>query len=145
MMLASEYKRAVQNLLISQQARLKLLTQRVEHGAERYTERRLQDFEQLTHRWEGKIALILERNRGQLALIQGGIKQKTAQILAEYGRRLELATHTMKLVDPKNVLERGYSITRHNGKTVKHLAELKPGDLLETETIEGIIKSIVQS
>ena len=145
LLLASEYKRAVQNLWTSQQARLELLTQRVEHGTERYTERRLQDFEQLAHRLEGKIVLILERNSGRIALIQSGIQQKTEHILVEYRRRLELAIRTMKLVDPKNVLERGYSITRHNGKTVKHLVELKPGDLLETETIEGIIKSTVQS
>lgn len=145
MVLASECKRAVQNILTTQQAHLKILSQQVNHGAERYTERRLQDIEQLTRRMEGRVALLMERNRGQLALLHGRIQQKTGQIFSENSRRLELAARTMKLVDPKNVLERGYSITRHYGKTVKHLADLRPGDLLETETIEGIIRSEVQS
>ena len=44
-----------------------------------------------------------------------------------------------------NILKRGYSITLLNGKTVKSIAQVKSGDLINTIVFEGNIISIVKS
>lgn len=46
-------------------------------------------------------------------------------------------------MDPKNVLNRGYTITLLNGKSIKDLAKVKPGDELQTIILDGEIKSTV--
>lgn len=48
-------------------------------------------------------------------------------------------------MSPENVLKRGYSITKNNGKAIKSFQEAKEGDLLETILLEGNIRSIVKS
>ena len=46
----------------------------------------------------------------------------------------------IEYVDPKNVLERGYSITRLNGKAVRKAAVLQAGEIVETELAHGKIQ-----
>lgn len=48
-------------------------------------------------------------------------------------------------LDPQNVLKRGYSITRVNGKSVTRIDEVKSSDVLETTLTDGTVTSTVQS
>ena len=50
----------------------------------------------------------------------------------------------MKYVDPKNILEKGFSITRVNGKAVRETDCVKQGDVLETELFRGVIRSEIK-
>ena len=51
----------------------------------------------------------------------------------------------ISLLDPVNMLRRGYSITRANGKVVRNTAHLKKGQKIETMLQNGVIVSVVQS
>lgn len=46
---------------------------------------------------------------------------------------------------PENVLKRGFSITRFNGKSVRDVKQLKEGDIIETITASGEIASEVSA
>jgi exodeoxyribonuclease VII large subunit len=46
--------------------------------------------------------------------------------------------------DPQLQLQRGFSITLHNGRAVRDPKQLKAGDEIETRVEKGIIKSTVQ-
>lgn len=48
-------------------------------------------------------------------------------------------------LDPVNVLKRGFSITRRNGKALQSAADVRDGDILHTELYEGTIESEVKS
>ena len=50
----------------------------------------------------------------------------------------------MKYADPKNILEKGFSITRVNGKAVRDSVLVRDGDILETEVFKGVIRSEVK-
>lgn len=56
---------------------------------------------------------------------------------------LNHAQNQVKLLDPINILNRGYSITRMNGKSIKTSSQLKSGDIVETTLYDGQIKSII--
>jgi exodeoxyribonuclease VII large subunit len=47
------------------------------------------------------------------------------------------------LLDPAGVLKRGYSITSINGKTLRNVSDLRPGDIIDTRLWKGSIKSKV--
>lgn len=51
----------------------------------------------------------------------------------------------LKNLDPINILKRGFSITRYNGRAVKDISEVEDGNLLQTEIYKGKITSIIQS
>ena len=85
-------------------------------------------------------------NRSSLAM-QGYVERikRQCRILFEKDLHvLELAETKVKYVDPKNVLERGYSITRLNGKAVRSIESVKVGDVLETSLVDGWVRSVVE-
>lgn len=56
-------------------------------------------------------------------------------------QKIENFISLLKVLDPKNTLKRGYSITRVGDKTVKKIEDLKPGDILVTTLSNGDISS----
>ena len=63
--------------------------------------------------------------------------------LTTESHRLQLIDEKLKALDPALLLARGYSITLHNGKSVRDPQQLQPGDEIETRVEKGIIKSII--
>jgi exodeoxyribonuclease VII large subunit len=58
---------------------------------------------------------------------------------------LELAESSLRIMDPKNILKRGYSITWFDGKPLKDAARVSDGDTVITELFEGKFSSRVIS
>ncbi len=58
--------------------------------------------------------------------------------------KLENIEHFIKIMDPKNVLKRGYSITLHKGKALTEIDVVKAGDEVETVLYDGQINSVVK-
>ncbi len=56
---------------------------------------------------------------------------------------LQLIEEKTKALDPSLLLARGYSITLYQGKAVKDMSTLQPGDEIETRLAKGIIHSKV--
>jgi len=65
-------------------------------------------------------------------------------ILNSEQHRLSLLSEKIKSLDPQRILDRGYSITLHNGKSVLNAKELKKGDEIKTQVKDGIITSIIK-
>lgn len=62
--------------------------------------------------------------------------------LTEQQGRVGMIEEKVRLLHPENILKRGFSITRHNGKVVTNVADLKSGDELHTQVYEGEMTSI---
>ena len=75
--------------------------------------------------------------QSQLELLQSKMRLYAKQHLEN--RRTELSHYSEKLelLAPANILRRGFSITRHNGKAVSNATDLRPGDTVETTFMEG--------
>ena len=58
--------------------------------------------------------------------------------------RLDVMTHRVAAVDPQRILDMGFSITMHEGKAVKSIDELVPGDIIETQLKKGKVESVVK-
>lgn len=58
--------------------------------------------------------------------------------------RLQLLEQRMEALNPERLLKRGYSITTHNGMTVKDISQIKKGDRLVTHLSNGSVQSIVE-
>ncbi|MFN8258640.1 MAG: exodeoxyribonuclease VII large subunit [Bacteroidales bacterium] len=79
------------------------------------------------------------------------IRQFTIKLLSF--QKIQIRRHRMKLgylensighFDPKNVLKKGYSITRHKGKVLKNKELVKKGDTIETTLYNGTISSTIE-
>jgi exodeoxyribonuclease VII large subunit len=83
-----------------------------------------------------KISIVRQQEKLQL---QSLLKTKNSLI------ELNNMEKNVANMNPVNVLKRGYSITRLNGKSVKNISQVKNGDILNTTVHKGNIVSIVKS
>ncbi|WP_456462298.1 exodeoxyribonuclease VII large subunit [Reichenbachiella sp.] len=97
---------------------------------------------EIKFKWQLSVNQILQRHTFQLEQFVQLIKQKPSLIL---NRQKEFLGHNQKLVDaydPQNLLNKGYSITRLNGKVLTK-QKIKSGDQIETQTASQTIISTV--
>jgi len=108
----------------------------------------------------------LKDSRTALLLMGHGLQNRTNTLIAEQtqiinGKLVELRsspinriTNTglkldqyesgIRILDPVNVLKRGFSITKVNGKALKKASDVKPGDTINTTLYEGTIESQIK-
>jgi len=79
----------------------------------------------------------------QLAHFRDNIAGFAGQTLNLARQNIQLTKEKIRLLDPKNILKRGFSLTTNNGKLVKSAKKLKKGDVLTTVFSDGETTSIV--
>lgn len=88
---------------------------------------------------------ILDLNMNRLQQYQNSLLSGSKAILQEERSELRNISTSIEFLSPQNILKRGYSITRRDGKIIKDAAELVEGDLVETEFYSGKISSTITS
>jgi len=67
------------------------------------------------------------------------------QLLANHHAVIEKLEQQVHLLDPQNILKRGYSITYHKGKPLTEASGAEPGDMITTRLYKGEINSEIKS
>ena len=88
-------------------------------------------------------AACLTGQRGNLDLLAATMRSVLERRMLQENHRMELLEHRADAVNPEKLLQRGYSITRSNGRVVRSPEQLKAGDEIETTMEKGTIKSVV--
>lgn len=88
-------------------------------------------------------AACLTGQRGNLDLLAATMRGVLERRMLRENHRMELLEHRVDAVNPEKLLQRGYSITRSNGRVVRSPEQLKAGDEIETTMEKGTIKSVV--
>ncbi len=79
--------------------------------------------------------------RKSLLRHQERLDNRLSQRIKTESNHLIHLSEKLKILDPVNVLKKGFSITRFHGKAVDNTQEMKIGSLIETEFSEGKIES----
>ena len=86
----------------------------------------------------------LNNGRHRIELIENQLPAAIERRLTDHKHRLERLTLLLQGFDPQLLLSRGYSITLHNGRSVRDSSLLQPGDEIETRVEKGSFKAIVK-
>lgn len=97
----------------------------------------------LQHRVELKTADLIAKNRLLLDRKSDQLSALVNQQLQQQQNNLKLIETKLQLLDPQQLLKKGYSFTTHNGKLVTSVTQLAPGDTITTTLADGTIDSIV--
>ena len=65
-------------------------------------------------------------------------------MLIKYNNSMELVINKLELLNPLNVLKKGYSVTKINDKPLKTIKDVKAKDKLNIKLIDGEIDAIVE-
>ncbi len=88
-------------------------------------------------------ALFMKGEQVRLNLMARKLATSLQMFLKDEDHRLCLLEKGIDAASPEKVLAMGYSITRINGKAVRSVAELSPGDKVETVLSDGGFSSVV--
>jgi len=87
-------------------------------------------------------ALLLQKKQ-ENHLLQTQLEKLTSATLSNHKNKIARLEDKIHLLDPVNLLRRGYSITRANGKIVRNAKTLEKGQTIETTLPDGKIESVV--
>jgi exodeoxyribonuclease VII large subunit len=79
---------------------------------------------------------VLNQQKFQLAI-------NSSHMIKNQSSQLDFLHQKLKLLDPKQTLKRGFSITKLNGKAIFDSNTIKKGDLINTQFYRGEIESTV--
>ncbi|WP_149914772.1 exodeoxyribonuclease VII large subunit [Sphingobacterium cavernae] len=103
---------------------------------------KLQEFAQALS-WSSKNRLQQEKHN--INILSQRLQLFSQHFLKEQNASLENIARLIKMADPSQLLKRGFSITRVNGKAVQSISDVQIGDNIETILIDGTIQSQVTS
>jgi exodeoxyribonuclease VII large subunit len=84
------------------------------------------------------------KNKNLLNQFQHLIRIQVTDQIRNEKKNLDSFQEKLRLVDPQNILKRGYSLTMINGKIVKSVKQIKKGDQMETRLSDGMVESRVE-
>lgn len=84
------------------------------------------------------------KSKNRLTQFQHLVEIRTHELLRAEKKNLATIQEKLRLVDPQNILKRGYSLTTVNGKIVKSVTQIQTGDRLETKLSDGTVESTVE-
>lgn len=85
----------------------------------------------------------LEREKSELNNLSKMINPNMLNRLDKEKIKLENIETKLNLLNPENILKKGYSLTLVEGKIVKSINSVKKGNIIDTKFSDGIIKSEV--
>ncbi|UXP31724.1 exodeoxyribonuclease VII large subunit [Reichenbachiella agarivorans] len=95
------------------------------------------------HRIALKTQHILQKSSFELDRIVQLLNQKPKDIIRSKSQELNALAKLLQAHDPKEVLKKGYSITRINGQSINDQTKARAGDQLETITYDQVLTSTV--
>jgi len=133
-----------ESFLKVQQSELKQLITEAKNQTSRFVTRQ----NHLLDRSGNKLNFIFReqvlKNKNLLNQFQHLIKIRSLETIRAEKKNLNLIQEKLRLVDPQNIIKRGYSLAMLNGKIVKSVHQVKEGDLLETRLSDGTVESTVK-
>lgn len=83
--------------------------------------------------------------RKELERLSESLKTLGPLCLSKQNERIGHLEDKIQLLHPENILKRGFSITRHNGKAILDASQLTNGDEIVTQVYAGEVKSRVET
>ena len=131
--------------LKGQQSELKQLTIGAKNKTNRFVTRQNHLLDQSGNKLNFVFREQMLKSKNRLNQFQYLIKIRSIETIRTEKKNLSSIQEKLRLVDPQNILKRGYSLTLMNGKIVKSVKQLKEGDLLETRLSDGKVESTVEN
>jgi len=130
--------------LKDQQSELKQLTIGAKNRTNRFVSRQNQLLDQSGNKLKFVFREHILKNKNLINQFQNLIKIRALDQIRIEKKNLNLIQEKLRLIDPQNILKRGYSLTMMNGKIVKSVQQIKEGNLIETRLSDGRIESKVE-
>jgi len=98
----------------------------------------------LGQRAESAVNACLQRQAARLDALKARLPKATERLLGDSRHRLEMLSLRCNALDPLPLLQRGYSLTLLEGRSIHSVKQLSPGCQITTRLADGTFLSIVE-
>lgn len=112
-------------------------------SALRHFEHRKQQLNTLAQSLNWASSRIITEKQTALKSAHQSLAVFSRQVLKDQYKELESFSRLLQIADPKQLLRRGFSITKINGKVITSAEQLKEGQEIDTQFFEGTAHSTV--
>lgn len=123
-------------------------SQQFKSDAKTFVQRKMEAVSYAQKDADAHVKRVFRLEKERISEFENQLPQKIRHSLDTEQKNIEQLNNMVRLMDPKNVLKRGYSITTIDGKTVNKQMKLKEGSIIQTTTfdleIESTIKKITE-
>ena len=161
--IAQSMNYSVSGFINEKQARLTKIGNELQQNVSQFSFKKKYEINNLKHDLESAVSLwfvetknrmehkrrVLKRVVGESLLKEDAtlvhykdlITGKSRKMIFREQEKIHINENSMRLLNPENILKRGYSLTLKDGETVKSAAQLNINDELETWFADGKVKS----
>lgn len=100
--------------------------------------------EQVTRSLSSESLELFRSQKEEIKEIENDLFLNAKNQLKESVQKLHFSEEKLRLLSPENILKRGYSITRQEGKAIRDPREVDPNKELETQLYKGKILSRIE-
>lgn len=141
--ISKHFKTGAQQSIYNNQQKLIAQSREVGSNVRYNLQHNRQKIERLTQNTLRESVHIFQREREKIEMVSSQIPRTIKSKLVTENNRLDNLLHSVQIMDPINVLKRGFSITTINGKTLKVGNNGQKGDEIITKTANFSIKSTI--
>ncbi len=142
---SNRLKPLVKNGLLIQKNHLDRLIRQLGNSSERFVEGRKNKLSLTSQSLHSISHHAIRQQQNQLHQVSTRLSVRLRHFFNQQQSRLQLAKKTNDLVNPANILKKGYSITTLNGKVIKDAQQLTQGDVITTRLSDGKVDSRVEN
>ena len=139
--LARNFVPNIQSRLNKEQIKFHLLQEQLSGKSLKIIENNEQDLLRYLTGIQNASRFILKLKLKSFEVYSGKLLYRIKNQLKKNQRKLDYYEKTVAHLDPVNILKKGYSISRINGKLITDSAQAKKGDMLETVLFKGSLIS----
>ncbi|WP_066631635.1 exodeoxyribonuclease VII large subunit [Labilibacter marinus] len=142
-MASGRFKPLVNNALLVQKNKMDKLIRSLGNSSDRFLESRKNRLRLATQNLKNFSERSIRYQQNDLERIPARLATRVNHLLSHQQSQLNLLEKTNDLLNPENILKKGYSITYLNGKAVKDTKAIKSGDVITTRLSDGEVNSTV--
>ena len=141
--LANALTHLADKLILSQSARISHLAEKIPMLFSAIKAKQETHLQQILSTLNAKSTQHLENQKNKVQMLNTQLGLLAPLIITKQKHRIELIDSKLDYASPDRILQLGFSITRIDGKAIRHSDTIHEGDTIETTLASGTIKSTV--
>lgn len=139
--LTSRFHLTINEFVFQQSRRLEQLGYRLSIGSKQYMNKKQTSLLRNENQLQVRIGAIIRTHQYKIRTTIKLFNHSIRHLFSSRFQSLELQESRIIYLDPKQILKRGYSITKYKNKILTNASLTEPGEHLETQLFKGIVKS----
>lgn len=132
------------NMIDEQDAKIRQLANLLKWHSEKHISQHRKNIFSIQNQLHYHTERIFSNQKNNLTHFTKQLKSLSEFALQKNKHQLELNILKIDMLNPKKMLQKGYSITRKNGKVVTSITSIKSGDVFVTELSDGCFETIAK-